>query len=429
MPKRKEVQTMKRSTIALMATLLSLSPLTALAGTPGSDAQAAAGSDAQVAAAPQVGVTTVGMGKDSRGPGGRNITAFDRPGQRGVGGYFAQEFTANSDGKMFFDQRQMVLQVSSYLHENLFFNTEIEYEHGGKVEMGSTEQGGEISLEQAWGEYTVNDALNLRAGILLIPVGRLNVLHDADFREATTRPLMTRSIIPTTWYEPGVGARGTIMPSDTMEINYEAYVTQGLTDKIEAEEGLHEAKPFAGGDNNASKAVSGRVAFSPWLGTEIGLSGYGSAYDASGSSWLGMGALDFAWRMGAFELVGEGSLVSTKGGTFKETKGDKEVDVNIPTNFGGYYLEGHYSFFPEFLRESFLGKGLGFADPRFTAFARWGQADTDFASKGATLQSETVLGMNYRPVPNTALKVEWQHKFLPSNKATDAFISSLAMGF
>jgi hypothetical protein len=360
------------------------------------------------------------MGKDSKSPGGRNITAFDRPGQRGVGGYFAQEFTADSSGKMYFDQRQLVLQVSSYMHDNLFFNSEIEYEHGG-----DPSKGGEVKIEQAWGEYTVNEALNLRAGILLIPLGRINVFHDADFREATSRPLATRAIIPSTWFEPGIGARGVFTPNDEMEISYEAYVTQGLTSQIDAANGVRGARPQQGSDNNAGKALSGRVAFSPWLGTEIGLGGYASQYDDANSKWMGMGALDFLWRVGPFELVGEGSLVGTQGGTYKANN----ADVTTPTSMGGYYLEGHYSFFPEFLRESFLAKGLGFTDPRFTAFARWGQVDTDFSQVTDSDRAETVLGLNYRPVPNTALKVEWQRQFKLTGGTTDAFISSLAMGF
>lgn len=408
---------MPRPTPLLLATILSLLAPAALAQTAtGSDAPAVAASDVPAAPKPM----TVGMGKDNRGPGGRNITAFDRPGQRGVGGYFAQELTADSTGKVFFDQRQMVLQVSSYLHDNLFFNTEIEYEHGG-----NPAGGGEISLEQAWGEYTVNEGLNLRAGIVLIPLGRLNVFHDADFREATTRPLATQRIIPSTWMEPGIGARGVFAPNDTMEISYEGYVTQGLNGQINAANGLRDARPAMSNDNNAGKAVSGRIALSPWLGTEVGLGGYFNAYDDTGAKWLSMGALDFIWRLGAFELVGEGSLVGTQGGTYKQNN----ADVTTPTSMGGYYLEGHYSFFPEIFRHSFLGTGLGFTDPRFTAFARFGQVDTDFSQATDSDRSEVVLGLNYRPVPNTAVKAEWQRQIKLIGGTTDAFIGSLAMGF
>src|SRR4051812_40372330 len=130
---------MKPTYAALLTTLFSLSPLMASAA-PTTDtapaATAATASDTNARTAPIKGSLYNGLQTGQKSAGGRNITAFDRPGQRGIGGYFAQEFTANSDGKMFFDQRQMVLQTSAYLHENLFFNAEVEYEHGGNVENG-----------------------------------------------------------------------------------------------------------------------------------------------------------------------------------------------------------------------------------------------------------------------------------------------------
>jgi hypothetical protein len=420
---------MNRPTQTLLTVLLTLLPLAAVAETvpaEGSEPAATASdvpSQAARATAAANGVTaaSAALQMGAKGHGGRNITAFDRPGQRGIGGYFAQEFTASSDGRVYFDARQMVLTASSYLHDNLFFNTEIEYNHGGDVG-----RGGEIKIEQAWGEYSINEALNLRAGILLIPVGRLNVYHDADFRETTARPLATRAIIPTTWYEPGVGARGAFSPNDTMEVSYEAYVTQGLTQEISAASGLSSARPQQGRDNNIGKAVTGRVAFSPWLGTEVGLSGYATPYDDASNKWMGLGALDMQWRQGPFEIVAEGSLVNTSGGTFTSNN----ATVTTPNSMGGYYVEGHYSFFPDFLRSTFLGNGLGFTDPRFTAFARWGQVDTDFANLTDADRNEIVLGMNYRPVPNTALKAEWQRQLRWAGGAPiDAFISSLAMGF
>ncbi|MBC7541145.1 MAG: hypothetical protein H7338_00290 [Candidatus Sericytochromatia bacterium] len=421
---------MKPTHAAIIAALITLAPVAAYAdtapATPDLIAQAKpAASDAPATAAPtrttaaaSTPFSALQMGQKSAG--GRNITAFDRPGQRGVGGYFSQEFTAGSDGKIYFDQRQLVMQTSAYLHDNLFFNAEVEYEHGA-----DTAKGGEISIEQAWGEYSINDSLNLRAGILLIPLGRLNVFHDADYREATTRPLAVRQIVPSTWFGPGIGARGVFLPNDTMEISYEAYLTQGLTDQISAANGLRDARPQMSSDNNAGKAISSRVAFSPWLGMEVGVGGYFSPYDTDSSKWLSMGAVDLLWRNGPFELVGEASLVNTPGGTFKQNN----ADVAIPTMMGGYYLEGHYSFFPEVLRPTFLGKGLGFNDARFTAFARFGQVDTDFSQLTDMDRAEVVLGLNYRPVPNTALKVEWQRQIKMTGGATDAFISSLAMGF
>lgn len=422
---------MKPRITALLCSLLLAHPLAAYAHeadtSPETEptAETATASDTTAAADPAPAAKRVDMPGSSAaalGPGGRNITAFDRPGQRGIGGYFSQEFTLPLDGKpAFFDQRQLVLTVSSYVHDNLLFNAEIEYEHGGDVA-----KGGEIKIEQAWGEWSFADWLNWRTGILLIPLGRLNVLHDADYREATTRPLVTRFIVPSTWFEAGTGFRGDFSPDDQWEFSYEAYVTQGLNNQISAANGMRSARPSAGTDTNPGKAISARFAASPWLGLEMGIGGYATPYDEAAQNWLGIGTADLLWRIGAFEVIAEASLAGTQGGTYTANN----QTVQIPTSMGGYYVEGHYSFFPEFLRESFLGKGLGFTDPRFTAFARFGQVDTDFAQVTNDDRAEIVLGLNYRPIPNTALKLEWLREIrAQSGATTDSLISSLAVGF
>jgi hypothetical protein len=96
---------------------------------------------------------------------------------------------------------------------NLHVASEIEYEHGGAV-AGDEETDGEIKVEFATVDLKAADALNLRAGVILSPLGRLNVFHDAPMLDLTDRPLVDRDIIPTTLSEAGVGFFGQIFPSE-----------------------------------------------------------------------------------------------------------------------------------------------------------------------------------------------------------------------
>src|SRR5262245_19579020 len=63
--------------------------------------------------------------------GGRNISAFTRNlfGNTTIGGYFDNDYSFPDNQPAFFDQHHLVLQVSSILHDRLFFNTEVEFEH------------------------------------------------------------------------------------------------------------------------------------------------------------------------------------------------------------------------------------------------------------------------------------------------------------
>jgi hypothetical protein len=369
------------------------------------------------------GITTL------QGPGGRSITAFDRSTQTRVGGYYDIEFKQPlNGGNSFFDQHRLILQVSSYLHENLMFNTEIEYEHGGAI--NALDNKGELKIEQAWADYKVNDALNFRSGIVLIPFGYVNVLHDSDVRDTTTRPLMASTIIPTTWMDAGTGVHGILYPTEDMMLSYEAYVTNGLTDNISAARGIRNARPGLSSDNNGNKALSGRVGISPWLGWELGLNGYTSQYDAASSRRLTMLGVDNSLTLGSFELVGEYAKIQTAGGTYTAPTGTPPATNAIPGSMQGWYLEARQHFFPEFLNNTFLGRAGGYDQATFTLVGRFGQADTDQATYNATDKNETVVGLNYRPIPTFVTKLEWQRINEPATgKIDDALWSSVAVGF
>ncbi len=367
--------------------------------------------------------------KSPTGPGGRNITAFDRHAQNGVGGYYDIEFVQSFDPRSkgsFFDNHRLILQTSSYMHENLMFNAEVEFEHGGLI--NNLTNDGELKIEQAWADWRVGDALGLRAGVLLVPFGIVNVLHDSDVRETTARPLMANSIVPTTWMDAGIGAHGVLYPTEDLMVNYEAILTNGLNDQISAADGLRKSRSSLKTDNNGNKAVSGRVGVSPWLGLEVGLNGYYGAYDASGTQGLWMGGADLGWTLGSLELVGEYARVGTPGGT--TMLAGKTALSAVPTQMQGYYGEARYRFFPEVLEDTFLGRGGGFERATFTFFTRYGAADTDLAAADATDKVEYVVGVNYRPIQTFVPKLEFRRIDEPiTGKSDNAIWASVAAGF
>ncbi|MBM3274538.1 MAG: hypothetical protein FJZ00_05270, partial [Candidatus Sericytochromatia bacterium] len=250
--------------------------------------------------------------KSAKGAGGRAITAFDRIAQTRVGGYFDNEFTLPLGGKSTFKAHRLILQASSYLHDNLFFNTEIEFEYGGQINAATND--GELKIEQAWADYRIDDAFTLRGGIVLVPFGIVNVLHDSDVRETTTRPLLAGNVVPTTWMDTGAGFHGLVYPTEDMQISYEAYVINGLRNTISAASGVRGARPSFKDDNNDNKAVAARLAVSPWLGLDLGLSGYRGLYDDSRA--LTMAGADGTLIAGPLELLGEYANTLTEGGTF-----------------------------------------------------------------------------------------------------------------
>lgn len=362
----------------------------------------------------------------SKGPGGRSITAFDRHLSSGIGGYYDLEFSLpfQAARPSAFDLHHLILTASSYLHDNLFFNAEVEFEHGGLLGVGTND--GALSVEQAWADYRISDLLTLRGGVVLIPFGIVNVLHDSDVRESVVRPLYSTTIVPSTWSDAGVGAYGSFYPTEEGQLSYELYATNGLTDAFSVSFGSANARPSLKGDNNGNKAISGRVAYSPFLGLEAAFDFYRGAYESGGAKAATMLGGDLDYAVGPFELLAEGATVLTEGGTSTSIT----APTAIPTNMGGYYVEGRYRFFPELLESTFLGRAGGFDSATFTAYGRFGQVDTNQAAFDASDRLEAVLGLNYRPIRTFAFKNEIQRLAEPATgKTEDTFWSSVAVGF
>ena len=102
-------------------------------------------------------------------------------------------------------------------NDHWLFNSEIEFEHA------STEDGGEASVEFAYLDYLWKPELNARAGLLLIPMGFVNELHEPTTFLGARRPDVERVIIPTTWRENGFGLFGEAGP-----VSYRTYVVNGF---------------------------------------------------------------------------------------------------------------------------------------------------------------------------------------------------------
>ena len=60
-----------------------------------------------------------------------------------------------------------------------------------------------------------------------MPMGRVNYLHDAPLQELNERPLVSRMLIPTTWFDVGAGIYGKFGEGSSA-ISCEMYLMNGL---------------------------------------------------------------------------------------------------------------------------------------------------------------------------------------------------------
>jgi hypothetical protein len=333
-----------------------------------------------------------------------------------VGGYmdfvtnFMTDPTLTLDVPTNFEVIRLVPFIYSDVTDRIKFAAEIEIEHGGPNNVGG---GGEIKIEFATVDYLITEPLNFRAGIVLMPVGKFNLLHDTPLNDLADRPLVSRLIIPSTWFEPGLGLYGTFYPTRLSKLDYEVYAVQGfanargaagVTTTFTDADGLRNARGLTRRDNNNDKGVVGRVAFSPILGIEVAGSGAYAAYDSNSDRHVTLYAVDWTLQRGPFELIGEAALARI------DALG---AGPTSPTGMRGYYLQGNYHFLPEFLKR-WAPKHFTDAST-FTAVVRWDDVDTDTdnrtltATGGNTRELQRItVGLNFRPVEDTVFKFDYQ---------------------
>src|SRR5206468_11007431 len=107
-------------------------------------------------------------------------------------------------GDATFDLTRFVFGFNHRVADRLTLHSEGEIEHA----VVSKDDEGEAEVEQAWVNYKVNDAVNFKGGLFLIPMGILNETHEPPTYYGVLRNQVETRIIPTTWRELGFGTHG-----------------------------------------------------------------------------------------------------------------------------------------------------------------------------------------------------------------------------
>ncbi len=359
--------------------------------------------------------------------GGRTVYAkpFVRAPKTIVGGYI--DFTISdcnnanardcSEG-LEFDQERFVPFFYSQVTDRLSVAAEVEIEHGGPQ---GNQGDGDVKIEFATMDYRFEDWFNLRGGIILIPMGRFNLVHDSPLNDLPLRPMVSRLIIPSTFAESGIGFFGTVYPTQLSKVDYEFYVTQGFDGGSSAiggatfgEGGYRGNKGSFKTDNNENKAIVSRISVSPILGIEVAGSVHHGKWDDERDEYMTIWAVDGLIQRGPFELLGEAAWTRVGGGS----RNPDATNGMPPKRMAGYYVQGNYHFMPDFLKQA---APTYFGDSStFTGVVRWGEADTNTQRHGNVndLQRLT-LGLNFRPVEDSVIKFAYtfnDHKDNPQSR-------------
>lgn len=332
-----------------------------------------------------------------------------------IGGY-AEGFYRNviedggRDGVDSTDALRMVLYTGYKFTDRIIFNSEIEFEHA-TTGQNLDGQSGSVSVELATLDFLWRDEANFRTGLVLVPSGFLNEVHEPPFFHGVSRPQVEQVIIPTTWRENGVGLFGSIGE----DITYRAYAVTGLDGWGLTSSNLRGAR--SNGNRSRAEDLGGvvRVDWTPFEGGLLGGSFYGSGLDQDRSQFeddaqIALWELHAQYRWEGLELraLYAQALIDGASDLTRGLRSSNRIKQNetIADNWLGWYLEAAYDVMP------WIAPDRGWY---LAPFFRFEWYDTQYGVPSSFERDESkrvrlyTPGITFKPHPNVALKLDYRN--------------------
>jgi hypothetical protein len=319
----------------------------------------------------------------------------------GLSGYMDFHFNKPQFADGVLDFHRFVLLVTHRFSDRLRFVGELELEH---AVVEGLEEKGELELEQAYLDFLVTRAFNIRAGMLLAPVGIINERHEPPVFYGVERPLVDTVIIPTTWFDAGAGVHGEVGRG----WRYRAYVMAPLNAaEFDAEEGLREGRQQGSEANAGRIAVTGRVEYVGTPGLTAGLSFWsgrsGFEFRPAFDVPVRVVETDARYSRNRLELRGQFAHVTIDNADRLNDLGLLRTGVspNVARVLRGFYLEGGYR----------LITGARFGE--LGVFTRYENVDTQFRMPPGYLplkefdRDAWTMGFTLWPDPDVAIKFDY----------------------
>lgn len=344
-----------------------------------------------------------------------------------IGGYGEGSYQAKvgdkGDSNDSADMERVVLYTGYKFTDRILFNSELEFEHASTGE--GAEEKGEVSVEFASLDFFIDPRVNARAGLVLVPMGFINRIHEPLFYFGNQRPLVEQRIIPSTWSEMGVGLFGAITP----ELTYTAYVVNGLNAASFNSNGIREGR---GGGSDARAENFGYVARVDYDPSAVpGLTVGGSAYVGNAGQnqrFAGQKANVFTqlyeahlqWKYRGLELRGLGSWGHVNNADLLS----RSVGEVVGAASMGWYAEAGYDMLPLLLPDTtqYLAPFIRYEKLDTIAKAAMGWSD-DLTKDWQIYQ----VGLQYKPIPNVVLKADYRNFVAKEGPLADDF--NLGVGF
>ena len=355
------------------------------------------------------------------------------------------------DGFGEFDLPHACFYIGYYFGRGWSFGSEIEFEHGGveaaveiEEEEGGeyeteVERGGEVALEQLWIQKSFNPYANLRAGMLVVPLGGTNAHHEPNQFFGVYRPEGEMTILPCTWHQIGLQFHGRYK-----WLGYTAQFLPGLeSDLFGNKRWIHfgASSPYEFTLANTYAGLA-RLDFYPLQkkgsdALRISLSGYaGTSFknylkedlnkitSNQSNKYYGvrglvtLAALDWCYNdhyvifrgSATYGHLGDASLISQFNLSQPKSSVSKKQNVASDAYAVGAELGYEFFHFNAKLREK---------HQQFYVFARYDIYDSEAAIASVKSywcgRQKISAGFNYLPIPQVVIKAEYAHSIINKN--------------
>lgn len=298
------------------------------------------------------------------------------------------------------DVQRLILLFGYKFDDRTQFVTELEFEHVK-----------EVYIEQAFVNYSVNNSLNVRAGLMLVPMGIINEYHEPTTFNGVERPSMDNKLVPTTWREIGIGFSGR---SDAMSMRYQAYIFNGFLSHngtaglVKGSNGLRSGRQKGAESVFRTPNLSMKLDFYGINGLRLGLSGYfgrtqaaNEVFDTSGST-VGLSMIGFDARYNLRKFTARCQYITS---SIKDAFEYNQLTAkDLGSGMSGYYIEGAYNFLPIRNRQRL------FAFVRYENFDTHASVPSNTDRNAAYHRKEITTGLSYHLAPGAVFKMDYQSK-------------------
>lgn len=311
------------------------------------------------------------------------------------------------------DFHRFVLFVGHRFNDWISLKSELEIEHS------NTENHGAVELEQAYLDFNFNKQVNAKVGIFLIPLGMLNETHEPPTFFGVERNQIETRIIPSTWWEAGVGVYGEAMPGLNYQLNVTSSPDAGRFDA--PEKGFREIRANVSEAPAEDFGVSGALNYTGVPGLLVGTAFFtgntGQGNSAIGDARLTLWDVHARYQKGRLDL----RALYAQGRLGDAGRVAAATSTDTPEKIAGWYAEAAYHVWKS-------------GDQDFAPFIRYEAWDThDEVPSGITRNrayknNVWTVGANYQPHPQVVLKADYQDYDKPDGDKGDKRLN-MGMGY